>query len=89
MLERIVPPDENERANDLLIEYEYKSKLLAAVEEETTLLTDDLENMNYIDSKIKKLMNVLLDKQYDINTTLSDNVDTLKCTLESMGVCVD
>ena len=89
MLERIVPPDENERANDLLIEYEDKSKLLAAVEEETALLTDDLENMNYIDSKIKKLMNVLLDKQYDINTTLSDNVDTLKCTLESMGVCVD
>lgn len=88
-MKRIVPPDENERANDLLIEYEDKSKFLAAVEEETDLLTDDLENMNYIDPKIKKLINVLLDKQYDINTTLSDNVDTLKCTLESMGVCVD
>ena len=89
MTERIVPHDENERANDLLIEYQDKSKFLAAVEEETDLLTDDLENSYYIDPKIKKLINVLLDKQYDINTNLSDNVDTLKCTLESMGVCVD
>lgn len=88
MLERIVPPDENELANRILISYEDDSKRLAAMKEETELLMTDIENSYYIDSKIKGLISALLDKQDAINMELEDNVDALKNRLEDMGVSV-
>lgn len=88
MMERIVPPDENELANRILISYEYDSKRLAAMKEETELLMTDLENSYYIDSKIKGLISALLDKQDAINAELEDNVEALRFRLEDMGVAV-
>lgn len=88
MLERIVPPDENELANKILISYEDDSKRLAAMKEETQMLMDDLENVYYINPEIKEQINILLDKQDTINMELEDNVDALKNRLEDMGVSV-
>lgn len=88
MMERIVPPDENELANRMAIAYDEDSRRLAAMKDETELLMTDLENTNYIDSKIKGLISALLDKQDAINAELEDNVDALKNRLEDMGVSV-
>ena len=51
MMERIVPPDENELANRMAIAYDEDSRRLAAMKDETELLMTDLENSYYIDSK--------------------------------------
>lgn len=88
MMERIVPPDVNELANRMAIAYDEDSRRLAAMKDETELLMTDLENTNYIDSKIKGLISALLDKQDAINAELEDNVDALKNRLEDMGVYV-
>ena len=88
MMERIVPHDENELANRMAIAYDEDSRRLAAMKDETEMLMTDLENTNYIDSKIKGLISALLDKQDAINAELEDNVDALKNRLEDMGVSV-
>ena len=85
MMERIVPHDENELANRMAIAYDEDSRRLAAMKDETELLMTDLENTNYIDSKIKGLISALLDKQDAINAELEGNVDALKNRLEDMG----
>lgn len=88
MMERIVPPDENELANRIAIAYDEDSRRLAAMKDETEMLMTDLENSYYIDSKIKGLISALLDKQCDINMELEDNVEALRFRLEDMGVAV-
>lgn len=88
MMERIVPPDENELANRMAIAYDEYSRRLAAMKDETELLMTDLENSYYIDSKIKGLISALLDKQDAINAELEDNVEALRYRLEDMGVAV-
>lgn len=88
MMERIVPPDENELANRMAIAYDEDSRRLAAMKDETEMLMTDLENTNYIDSKIKGLISALLDKQDAINAELEDNVEALRFRLEDMGVAV-
>lgn len=88
MMERIVPHDENEIANRMAIAYDEDSRRLAAMKDETEMLMTDLENTNYIDSKIKGLISALLDKQDAINAELEDNVEALRFRLEDMGVAV-
>lgn len=88
MMERIVPHDENELANRMAIAYDEDSRRLAAMKDETEMLMTDLENTNYIDSKIKGLISALLDKQDAINAELEDNVEALRFRLEDMGVAV-
>lgn len=88
MMERIVPHDENELANRMAIAYDEDSRRLAAMKDETEMLMTDLENTNYIDSKIKGLISDLLDKQDAINAELEDNVEALRFRLEDMGVAV-
>lgn len=88
MMERTIPHYENELANRMAIAYDEDSRRLAAMKDETELLMTDLENTNYIDSKIKGLISALLDKQDAINAELEDNVDALKNRLEDMGVYV-
>lgn len=88
MMERIVPPDENELANRMAIAYDEDSRRLEAMKCETELLMTDLENSYYIDSKIKGLISALLDKQDAINAELEDNVEALRFRLEDMGVAV-
>ena len=88
MMERIVPHDENELANRMAIAYDEDSRRLAAMKDETEMLMTDLENTNYIDSKIKGLISALLDKQDAINAELEDNVEALRFRLEDLGVAV-
>ena len=88
MMERIVPHDENELANRMAIAYDEDSRRLAAMKDETEMLMTDLENTNYIDSKIKGLISALLDNQDAINAELEDNVEALRFRLEDMGVAV-
>ena len=75
---------EQERA-DLVSKYYDKRDELKHRKEETEQLDALLQNLMYIDRKILRCMDVLLSKQYDLNSRLEDEVDGLRDILYEEG----
>ena len=88
-MERIVPHEENEIANHMAIAYDEDSRRLAAMKDETEILMTSVEDSYYIDSRIRKLIRALLERQDKINYDLEIKLEQTKIFLEDMGVYVD
>lgn len=83
------PKPENEIANRMAIAYDEDSRRLAAMKDETEILMTSVEDSYYIDSRIRKLIRALLERQDKINYDLEIELEQTKIFLEDMGVYVD